>query len=236
MKFIVDNKHREFFNDNGWIEFEGIVSPEKIHEVYHAVSNVLARRLVLEKGRLDRVPTDALYLNGHDVWRDNEIVKNFVCQRLHAEIAANLVEAVPLRLAYDQVIMSGFNAAYLPPPALKKTLSLEQCSSMQGLLCGFLIALESSHPEEPRTEFSAANRQVPLPRCDGSAIFLAPDVPIDFTQLFATPACTYLLVVYSKAVTRYVHCDDDLHTHTLKNFGYGFGDKLVDLHHPVLFR
>ncbi len=86
MKFIVDNKHREFFNDHGWIEFEQLLSQDKIYELRQAVNDVLSQRLSVSSDRIGRVSRGEILLKGRDVWRNNEVIKNTVCNRVFGEM------------------------------------------------------------------------------------------------------------------------------------------------------
>lgn len=231
MKYIVDNKHREFFATNGWIEFEELLPQDKVDETQRAIRTAISSRTGIDQARLEKLPTEDLLLKGHDVWRDSLAAKNIVCHRTFAEIASELAEVKPLRLAYDQVLMCGQGA----PKSFNKVATLEEISSMQGLVCGLLIALQRPAGEQG-DETQPISKLMPLPSSEGYGLFIAPKAPIEFPALFKREGECYLLIVYSRVISRYVHTEADPHTHLLKKMGYSYGDKLVDQHHPVLFR
>ncbi len=235
MKFIVDNKHREFFASHGWIEFEQLLTQDKVYELRRAITEVMAHRLAMTSERTARVSISQAMLKGHDLWRDNEVIKAAVCNRTYAEIASNLVEATPVRLAYDQILMTSTSKEPSTElQMLQKGSSLEEISCMQGLLCGLLIALQRSpqHELAPKTVVGTC----PWPSVEGNGIFLSPGTILNTPELLTMNGESHLLIVYCRAVTRYVLSPADPHTHYLKTLGYSFGDRLVDQHHPVLYR
>lgn len=235
MKFIVDNKHREFFASHGWIEFEHLLTREKVHDLQRTIEELVSRRLAMTSERMSRASVRQLLLQGHDLWRDSEAIKAVVCNRTYAEIASSLVEEVPIRLAYDQLLMTSPVAdTHHDLLMLQKGNSLGDCSCMQGLLCGLLIALKRA-PEQENTPKTIVGT-CPWPSVEGNGIFLAPGTILNTPELLTMSGESHLLIVYCRAVARYVLSPADPHTHYLKTFGYSFGDRLMDQHHPVLYR
>ncbi len=236
MKYIVDNKHREFFAENGWIEFDELLPSAKVSELHKAVMSVLAQRIGVDEERLNRYCADDLYAAGRDVWRDSEFIKNIVCNRSLAEIAANLLEIKPVRLAFDQVIVTGAAGRSKDLLLPRGTRALSSFSCIQGLLCGLLIALT----EIPK--FEVAEPQSPwlatahLPQHSGAGVFLSPKTPIDFDEILSGDVGDYLLITYTHAVSVVTFNRDDTYTNSLKELGYSFGDRLSDDLHPIVFR
>lgn len=224
MKYIVDNKHREFFAEKGWIEFEQLMSQEKVIELRRLIGEVMSQRFRLKKENVERLPSQEILLKGHDIWRDSPLAKAIICHRVFAEIASELTEVKPLRLAYDQALIVGRGL----PQEFGQVASIQEISSIQGLVCGVLIALQSNEGEEPL--------EGSLPHKEGHGVFFTPTAPINFPELFKKQGDTYLLIVYCKVISRYAINGNDPLSHLMKGFGYSAGDKLVDQYHPVLFR
>lgn len=47
---------------------------------------------------------------------------------------------------------------------------------------------------------------------------------------------SYLLIVYAENSATYVHKNQDLHAHLMKELGYVYGDRLKDKIHPLLIK
>ncbi len=235
MKFIVDNKHREFFTDHGWIEFEQLLTQEKLYELRRAVNVTLGKRLSISSERLNRMSRGDILMKGRDVWRDSEAIKNVVCNRVYGEIASNLVETTPVRLAYDQILMANGNKSN-QVPALNGEQTLESFSYLQGVLCGLLISLQRVTPLDSESTATNVRHTCPIPTKEGNGVFIAPETKLNFPQLLAADGECHLLIVYCRAVSRYVLLPSDPLAHHPKSLGYSVGDRLVDQHNPVLYR
>lgn len=233
MKYEVDNKHREFFSEFGWLECEHVLPEETVHQAHRLVLKYLAERLKMPADRLDRALPIALYRAGRDLWRQAPEVKSVVCHRSLAEIAAQLVRTSPLRIGYDQSFINcdsifGQDAAVPLRPA-----TLAEVSSIQGMVCGVIIALTKPTSEEPSKPVAHI---APIPRAEGSCVYVSPDTRIDFPRLVARSDESYLLITYSEAVSCFVLCEGDICGASLKGLGYSYGDRLIDQHHPVIYQ
>jgi len=215
MKFIIENEHREFFQKNMAIEFEGLLSDEELTLLNHEISEVLSQRQ--DKGH-------NVYA-ARDLWRESSVIKKIACQRRFAEIAAQLVDEKPLRLGYD---------LFFPSPSLEAepqpSKTLNEMSSLQGIVCGLLLCLSGKEPVTSSMEvqmFSGTS---------GNGVFLSPEAPINFQELSHHEGHSYYLVVYTKAKSVYIRNDQDPHTHAFKEVGYAFGDRLLDELNPIIYR
>ena len=135
MKFIVDNAHREFFQENGWIEFEGVVGLDACTAILSSIQQVFRRRGAPRKASLPG-DTDTLFKAGRDVWRDDPELKRVICHRTLSEIVSELVEIKPLRLAYDQLLSPSVQGCLSPGLLMG---SLGPC---QGSVATIAICLE----------------------------------------------------------------------------------------------
>ena len=71
----------------------------------------------------------------------------------------------------------------------------------------------------------------------GNGVFFSPQATIDFQILFTKrQGFAYILVVYVQSTTVYILNTNDPHAHTLKKYGYVFGDKLSDKSNPIIYR
>jgi hypothetical protein len=212
MKFIVDNSHREFFEENGWIEFEEVLTPDACTAILAHIEQVFRHRGAPRKVSL---PDDAvtLFRASRDVWRDEPKLKRAICHRKLSEIASELVEVKPLRFAYDQVLLPQTQQA-IPAHALMGALG-----PCQGVLVVAAICLEGSG-------------EGILPSAPGHISFIKPETPFVLSALQGT----YLFIGYCRAVARYAIQYLDPCANLPKSWGYAVGDRLIDRLHPIVYR
>ncbi len=212
MKFIVDNSHREFFQEYGWIEFEEVLAPDVCAAMLLTVEQALRRRGAL---RTLSLPEDAitLFKAGRDVWREDAELKRAVCHRTLSEIVSELVEVKPLRLAYDQLLVSQMRGC-LPPNALMGSFG-----PSQGVVATIAICLEGTG-------------EGLLPSKPGHISAILPATPLVLPPLHGT----FLLVGYCRAVSRYAIQPLDPCANLPKSWGYAVGDRLIDRLHPIVYR
>lgn len=240
MKFAIAKEHRDFFQKQGWIEFENFLSADQLAQANQAIDQVLAERLQLPLERLPQLPSESSYLQGRDVWRSNPFLSKLVKQPRFAEIASELIETKPLRLGYDQVLPAPYSFKFSPLKQqvythfMEQTASLEAVSCLQGVVCGLILTLK--HSGEPREGSSLEGINI-FPTRSGSAIFFQPTISINWSALFSClPEERFYLIVYTQAMARYHLQPQDPHTHALKQLGYVFNDKLNDHLHPIVYR
>lgn len=157
-----------------------------------------------------------------DLWRESPVIERLSLSKKIAEIAAQLNNKKKLRIAYDQTVQPGM--------ALESGLVLKQMSCFQKIIGGALIFIDVATPSEEIPEELSF-----IPRKTGNAIFFVPDVPLDFTPLIASKDALCLLIVYCNDNAIYVRETRDNFTHECKKLGYGFGDKLSNRTHPIVF-
>ncbi len=212
MKFIVDNPHREFFEENGWIEFEEVLTPEACSAILSQVEQVLSRR-----GAPPRVtlPDDAvsLFKACRDMWRDDLELKRAIGHRKLSEVISELAEVKPLRLAYDQLLLPESQQCV---PANALAGSLGPC---QGIVAVAVICLKG------RAEGL-------FPSAPGNVSVLKAETPLVLNNLQGT----FLLIGYCRAVARYSIQALDPCANLPKSLGYSVGDRLIDRLHPIVYR
>ena len=219
MKFVLAKEHHDFFDLNGFIEFEGLISPEVIRTLSKSIQRLVANKINCLPERLPFEESLNLFLEGRDLWRQSDIVRKQVIHNNLATIASSLIRERPIRLSLDQWIPAGIE--------FKNPVTFEQIFPVQGILAGAFIALESALGDEERAFF---------PREAGNIVFVKPDTIIPFDQLTKERAQSMLLIVYGSRKSVYIHNETDPLTHYLKSQGYVYGDRLSDSQHPLLLQ
>lgn len=171
------------------------------------------------KEKIDKAPVK------RDLFRTDPGIKKIVLRHKLAEIASNLMKTKPLRIGYDMLLKSGDNP-------FKEPTTLEEMSCFQGVVCGFVLSLTDEANELME---KGASPICPLPQKKGSGVFFTPETSLSFEKLFSLPDQTHLLIVYVIEKAVYQLAEDDPHTHDLKKLGLGFGDKLQNETHPIVF-
>ncbi len=234
MKLAVNSEHRQYFRKNNHIEFDGLLNPVQLEEINRGLENVLAGRLNVKPQNVFRELPEKTFAAGRDVWRQDETLKKYVINKGLAEIASELIEYKPLRLAYDQFYPS---IAHTPSvlfegpyrSLIMQPRSLKEISCIQGLLCGLVLCLTG----EPETETKEGSI---FPRTAGNGTFFNVEAVLDFHELFQEQTHRYLMIVYTHATSMYLLEENDPQTHDLKRQGYVFGDKLLDKLNPLVYR
>ncbi len=225
MKFAVHFQHRDYFNKQGFIEFQDLLSPAQLDPLNHSIQEVLAQRMNIPVIGLSEAQPQLLFLQGYDLWRSNPTIRKTVASPKLAEIASELTQQQPLRLGFDEYFPSPLN--YLE---LLKQGDLNGLSCIQGIVCGLMLCLKGPAVESPTT---AAASSI-FSRIPGHAVFFHPTSPIDLQELGSNSEYAYLLITYVKSNAVYTFQPNDPHTHALKQWGYSFGDKLSDKLNPIL--
>lgn len=242
MKYAIASEHRDFFQKNGAIEFDELFNEEQLSQLMASIPQTLQARLKVSPDKFEKISTEKQFYAGRDLWRDSPVLKKLITHNRLAEIASELVQYKPLRLGYDQyyppvpsskIMMAEERQGY--SDLMGKEISLNEISSLQGILCGLMICLEGNNTTEPAADPEAMQVNIFASKA-GNGVFLAPDKRIDFGKLRTLPSQRYLLVVYTSPTTIYILREDDPHTHALKRLGYVFGDKLSDKLNPIIYR
>jgi hypothetical protein len=218
MRFKVAGPHREFFQKNGYIELESMLTPEDIAQLSSAADKLLEKRL---SDQIEFRSAEELYRVGHDLWREDATLRKKITSHNFAEIGAELFKKSSLHLAYDQLLRTGST------PGLPKQLpsTLNEITSIYPLAGALLIHL-----------FGNPSPSDLIPSQHENVIYLSPDKTIPWELFFQLPHQSYLLIAYANPESVYVLQKKDPHTHALKKLGYVFGDRIQHDHHPIVFR
>ena len=236
MKFATASEHRDFFQKQGAIEFEGLISSEQLKQLNKEINSTLSAHLKIAPSDLKKQTSQTLFMNGRDLWRDQPNLKKIVWQKIFSEIAAELIEAKPLRLGFDQYFPSpsrfglSDNESRSYDDLLNKKLPLIDISSLQGVLCGLMLCTFA-----PVAEAEAIPGDI-FSTTAGNGVFFAPETPLAFDRMRNLMGNNYLMLVYVQQTTVYVPGQEDPQTHALKKLGYTYGDKLNDKLNPIIYR
>jgi hypothetical protein len=218
MRFKTAGVHREFFQKNGFIEFESLLSAQEASQLASHADLLLQKRL---SNQLEFRSATELYRAGRDLWRDDATLRKKELSHTFAQLAADIFKKPILHLAFDQILRTAATPGF--PNQIPS--SLNAISSIQPLAGALLLHLSGSSPP-----FDL------IPRCHENVMLLSPDLTIPWEFFFQLPHQSYLLIAYAVPESVYVLRKEDPHTHALKRLGYVFGDRLTHDHHPIVFR
>lgn len=244
MKFAVAKEHKDFFYKHGWIEFEKFISPEQLESINAAVDQSLADRLKIPLYKLPHHPSETFFLHGRDLSRSVPELRSFVLQARFAEIASELLEQKPLRLGYDQLFPARYSHSdHSFDPKSKKpyksfieqTATIEEVSSLEGVLGGLMICLKSESTQSPTGKIETTGVDV-FPSLPGQVIFFSPSTRINWNNFYAHEGHRFYLIVYAQSTTLYQLKARDPHAHYLKQLGYIINEKLTDKLNPIVYR
>jgi len=232
MKITVDSNHLDYFHKNNAIEFDSILTEKQLASLGEHIQRALTLRLEKE-----RTSPENLFKAGRDLFRVDSGIRKIVTQKHFAEIAFELTQQKPLRLGYDQFFHSSPTSLTLSPnqtpyvQLMNSKLTLQEVSSLQGVLCGLMICLKAEKREEKELE-----TPVIFSRKPGNAVFFNPSAILNFEGLISGTDSNYLLIVYVHTSSVYILNTIDPNTYVLKNYGYSLGDRLSDKLNPIILR
>lgn len=212
MKFSISLDQRYFLNQKGYIPFYALLSNQELKTLNDALQS---KKLA----------------GNHDLWRENDAIKQIVFSRRLVNLVYELTNTKPLRIAFDH---------YLPEKSKsmldveKKTsvekffenpIPLQDRISINPLVGMFLLILNTDGEINEEMTVTA-----------GGGYFILPTTTFSLDELSLTPNQRLFLIGYGDSHSQYLYEIRDPDVHFLKNFGYVFGDRLNDNLHPILFR
>lgn len=208
-------KQQAFYTKNGHLELEELLTPEECEKLLAAIRHTLAARTGAD------ATVEKLLVQGRDLWRDAPSLRTFLLSPAITALAHCLAPRSPLRLACDQWFPAGYHLAQ--PTKLKDLFSI------QGLFAALFLQLESPLPLPAKTSPLGI---LPAPQTLGSALLVQPQILLDWPPC---PTGLYL-IAFANTSAVYVHNSRDPAGHRLKALGYGYGDRLTNATHPLLYR
>lgn len=242
MKKTIASEHREFFNKNGFIEFADLLKPDQCNRLYQDIRQALMNRLKLSThASLERQLPATLYKNGRDLWRELPGLKKTIFDLSLVEVAWELCQEKPIRIAFDQLLPK--NSIHMPLDkdepyhqfmAVNKPLA--EFSSIQGTLCALIICInESTNGKEalPQREPESLGSLI-LPEKAGNGIYISAELPIDFSKI--NTYSDYLMIAYARQKSVLISNENDPLGYLHRQWGYNYGDALKDKLNPILLR
>ncbi|SCA62815.1 hypothetical protein SCG7086_AE_00060 [Chlamydiales bacterium SCGC AG-110-P3] len=237
MRLFVDQRSCHYFEEQGYIHFENLLSEKQLLDATGAADRLVARKMPLANGLKPRSPDDVMTC-GIGIAGEDDVMGRLVRSRHLAEVVYELTDERPLRLGRD-VLLTGAKAPtnlYL----FEKPRSLADVICYQGMAGAVLIRLrgEAGEQEADRkiSEQGIRGQTGAIPPKPGAGVFLAPTKEIDFAALTADPNSIFLLIVYLTDRAVYVANDADPTPYGDKRLGYGVGDRLRENGHPIVWR
>lgn len=223
MRFSITADHKEFFKKNQYIEFEAILPLDQIATFQKNAEEIIAKRLHIPKEKLSLKSAPEIYQAGYDLWRESAPIKRITHKHSLAAIASELFETIPLRYGYDQyfAMTQCTHSPYAMP------VSLQDVSCLQPLVGALLLPLH---------DLTSIPALFPLPLKAGSGLFISPNLPLPWPQLFSTPGLCFFLIAFAANKTLFRADSKDPHAVSLKKLGYVFNDRLNDSLHPIVRR
>lgn len=240
MKFVLAKEHRDFFTKKGWIEFEGVFSDTFIDQINEQIHLSIAHRLGTSSDQLHKYPSETLFLEGRDLWRDNAALMKLAAHPQLGSIVSDLFQKKTLRVGCQQffpakgVLLTERNQKKIYNHFLEQSTTLEEVMSVDELISGLIIALDD--PSEETSALKDEHMIDPFPQKKGSVLFFRKDILLDWNRLFAHPKQRYCLIVHTEPTAFYKFNPKDPLTHTLKHLGYTFNARLTDKLHPIVYR
>lgn len=233
MNFAVDKKHRDVFRKQQWIELEGLLTPAQAGALLKESFSIITDRANVSKSATATWPAETRFLYGHDLWRAAPLLKRTVLDKKYAEAAASIIEAKQLRIGYDQfynVPEDGKIGIGAYSTLLSSTPTLQEISSIQGVLCGLVLCIEEG--KLPLGEELSSSL---FSLTAGHGVLFGPDLPIPFAELKKRPGYSYLMIVYTVSKAVFILQDSAPHQNEFKKLGYSFNDKLNDVLNPLVY-
>jgi hypothetical protein len=157
---------------------------------------------------------------GPNLRKTDPLIHEILIKPFFPKMAASLLRKQQVRLLFDQVVTSSKeNSKFFNEPH-----TLQEISCFQDVEIGAIF------PVFLTTDKLPAN---PFPQNLQNILFIRSDYPLNWKELFSPHR--YVLLTFGSQRSVYIYNQNDPHTHSLKKFGYGFGDNLKQEDCP-LFR
>jgi len=225
-----DKEQRLFFRKNGWIAFEGAISPERVSCMVAVLLAAVRQQL---SQTVDRAPPNALFKAGRDLWRHSDDVKKLAGNFGWAQIAAQLLEERTLRLIGDQLWLwrpGHWQSEQIP--FLEHNLpwiSLNQITSCDGILAGCFFNLEGPRDQLIEDKLPLCPFEAP-----GSVVFVKADLPLELSFFTGLSRMSYCVLIGSRTAS-YRPAPYDPNPLHFKKLGYRPGEALNERLHPLLW-
>ena len=101
MKFLIRDKHINFFKENGYIEFSDFLSDVEKTTLFNEVKNTISKR---SNKSIEDLSSIDIYKNSRDLFRDSIFLKKFELDKNISQTACSLTHKNFLQLSFDQAL------------------------------------------------------------------------------------------------------------------------------------
>lgn len=201
-----------------------MLSNEESRRAFLSCDLLLQKRLSISPEKLVFQKQEDLSKASRDGYREDKFLLKLATRRSHAEIANNLTNKKPLRLAMDMVFYTNEQRN----PFFSKEAPLSSLFNIQNMAAFLLLRLSFLKRKQ--------DCPFPIPAERGNGIFFKPNTNIDLSPLFTLPSQMFYLIGFSEGRSLYTFNEKDPNNHILKELGYAFGDPLEEKYHPLVYR
>jgi len=110
---LTDNQVKEYQN-NGHIFLKGLASPFEASFYRQAILDAVQKMNTEKRKMEDRDTYGKAFLQIFNLWRQNEVLKNFVLAKRFAKVAAQLMGVEKVRLYHDQALFKEPGGGHTP--------------------------------------------------------------------------------------------------------------------------
>lgn len=153
--YILSDEQIEFYNQNRFIKLKQVFDSETISFFNEAISN---RVDIMNKESIplnERSTYGKAFLQLFNLWRDDEVVKEFIFSERTAKIAADLMQVDGVRIYHDQALFKEAGGGITPWHADQYYWPLETDKTITAW-----IPLQETPLELGPLEFSAGSHQI----------------------------------------------------------------------------
>ena len=218
MRFALDTLQEQQFKQQKWIAVQGLFKDTDIL----SLKEILTSHMVDPSKKGSHIDFLTQFKASRDLWRIDERLKSIVSRTRILSLIAELVQERPLRLALDQALI--LSQGQEESKYFKHPLSLNQFTSIQGLVAGLLICIE---PGEYLVD--------PLPQEPGECTIVHPDLTLPMDALEESKKGLYYLISYASKNAVYRLGTHDPIKNYLRDFEYTQGDLLSNRSHPIVY-
>lgn len=102
--YEITEEHIRFFRENGFIKLKNVLTEEAIEYYGKIISQKVVELNRMHLPMEERTTYQKAFLQIFNLWRENEIVNEFVRSKRLAKIASDLLETSGVRLYHDQAL------------------------------------------------------------------------------------------------------------------------------------
>jgi ectoine hydroxylase-related dioxygenase (phytanoyl-CoA dioxygenase family) len=157
--YSLSSEQIEFFRENGFIKLKNVLSREAL-EYYGEIITQKVFELKKENGPMEKRTTyGKAFIQIANLWRQNEIIKEFVWSQRLARIAVELLGVTGVRLYHDQALYKEAGGGITPWHADQFYWPMSNANT-----CTVWIPLQATPLEMGPLEFSAKSHQFKIGR------------------------------------------------------------------------